>query len=80
MKRFFGNKNTENSGVSCAFPCIFKHVLFYLSFQDHKPDSLLGENLETAQTEKQVHNYFIVASNVGAPDVAALSGYDRGAH
>jgi len=62
MKRSFGNKNTGNSGVLCAFPCIFQHVLFYLSFQAHKPDSLLGENLETAQTEKQAHIYYFSIS------------------
>jgi hypothetical protein len=33
MKRSFGNKNTENSRVSCAFPRIFQHFLFRLRFQ-----------------------------------------------
>ena len=33
MKRSFDNKNTENSGASCAFSDIFQHFLFYLIFQ-----------------------------------------------
>jgi hypothetical protein len=32
--------------------------LFHIGFQAHYPDSLLSENIETAQTEKQVHIYY----------------------
>ena len=28
IKRSFGNKNTENSGVPCPFPCIFNTFCF----------------------------------------------------